>query len=99
MDYSDRSLLRLISERATMANDAWAVPCDIMRLVHQRLKWKPRAVEAHKAKRRLSDDDIRALRNLYECGDGTCKSLADRFGVSNGAVHAIVTRRTYKDVS
>jgi hypothetical protein len=48
---------------------------------------------------RLSEDDVRLIRRLFDSGEATRRDLADRFGVTWENVNRIVRRQTWKEVS
>jgi hypothetical protein len=47
---------------------------------------------------RLSRDGVIAIRNAYAAGDVTQRALAARYGVTQTAIHGVVTMRTWRDV-
>lgn len=53
-----------------------------------------------KAKRRLSDDDVRYIRKVYKKGNHRlgAKALARQFGLDEKTIWLIANRKTYRDV-
>ena len=50
----------------------------------------------HKAK--LSEDDVRAIRALFESGNVTKKVIADEYGVSDTLISFVVSRKIWSHV-
>lgn len=53
--------------------------------------------ERTKARRRLQDQQIRAIRQRYNAGESQ-RNLGEEYGVSNTTINAIVRGYIYKDV-
>lgn len=47
---------------------------------------------------KLTESDVRAIRSLYAAGGWTHRRLAERFGVSDGAIQHVVDRKNWKHV-
>jgi len=55
---------------------------------------KKRGENHHKAK--LTESDVRLIREMYSTGKFTRYALAKKFGVCRGTVHFIVIGKTWK---
>lgn len=49
--------------------------------------------------RKLTEEQVREIRSRYAAGDATQLSLAIEYGISQSAVHKIVSRQTWRDVA
>lgn len=47
---------------------------------------------------KLTEAQVREIRTLYAKGNTTCNELAQHYGVSGGAIHFIIIRRTWTHV-
>jgi uncharacterized protein YjcR len=59
------------------------------------------AESSRKGKRfgaRLTESDVLAIRRAYAEGNTTQDLLANRYGVSQSTINAVLQRRTWKDV-
>ncbi len=54
--------------------------------------------EAH-SNAKLSEDTVREIRTVYAKGGVRMKDLASQYGVSFGAIQAIIAGRTWKGVA
>lgn len=59
-------------------------------------KVQPRSGHANA---KLTGDQVRTIRNMYDMGAYQQKQLAKEFGVSQRAISLVVRRETYKDIS
>lgn len=50
------------------------------------------------SQRKLTEEQVVELRNLYRAGEGTTRGLAERFGISNSRVTCILRGSSYADV-
>jgi DNA invertase Pin-like site-specific DNA recombinase len=48
---------------------------------------------------KLNADQVRRIRNLYAAGNETCRSLAERFGVSPKTVYNVIERVIWRGVA
>lgn len=48
---------------------------------------------------KLTEDDVREIRSMYEPGVVPCRVIAERFGMSKSAVEMIVNRTRWRHVS
>jgi len=53
---------------------------------------------AEHARRKLSEDDVRSIRERYDPGIVSYKTLADEYGVTRATIAAIIARRTWVDL-
>lgn len=51
-----------------------------------------------KARKQLSDEQVRNLRKRYNKGDMSCKSLGKMYGIGPSSVARIVNRQAHKNV-
>lgn len=49
-------------------------------------------------KRKLTDNQVRLIRNMYKSGEVSQRKLAKQFSVSQTCIQKIVTRKSYKNV-
>ena len=49
--------------------------------------------------RKLSPDDVRAIRKAHAEGTATQAGLARKYGVTSVAIYAVLQRRTHKHVT
>jgi DNA invertase Pin-like site-specific DNA recombinase len=48
---------------------------------------------------KLNADQVRRIRNLYATGNETCRSLAEKFGVSPKTVYNVIERVIWRGVA
>ena len=53
----------------------------------------------HNPSAKLTDDEVREIRRLYAAGGVYQYELAERFGITQGAVQFIVNRRTWRHIA
>ncbi len=73
-----------LGDQQANVNDMWA---------------KDRGPNGARMSKRLTDDDVREIRRLWETGQYRQVELARQFGSTTGAVSAIVRRRSWKHIA
>jgi hypothetical protein len=62
-------------------------------------EWRrARMVIARNLSERVTEEQVREIREMYSRGMGTQKEIGECYGVSPTTVHSIVTRKTWKGI-
>ena len=62
-------------------------------------EWRrARMVIAQNLSERVTEEQVREIREMYSRGMGTQKEIGECYGISAVTVHSIVTRKTWKGV-
>ena len=59
---------------------------------------RPRGTSRRSRTHKLTPDDVREIRRLYDTGEYTQTALADMYGCSGGTVYKIVHRKSWIQV-